>query len=265
MTARLFDIGAYLARIGHGGPEAPSLALLTSLHEAHVGAIPFENLDVLLGRPILLELDAVQAKLVAARRGGYCFEQNTLFRGALEALGFRVTPLAARVRLGASAPRPRTHMLLLVALPEGPFVADVGFGGDGPVHPFPLVEGRETWTGATGCRLRREADLWVLAGNTDGHWLDLYAFTLEPQYAVDYEMASHFTSTYPRSPFRETLTAQRSWPERRILLRDRTLTVRSGRHAEATSIRDPRHLLELLDQEFGLSFPPGTRFPVPKF
>ncbi len=257
-------LDAYLERTGVPAPLAPSVEALGNLQQAHVGAIPFENLDILLGRPILLDLRSLQAKLVAGRRGGYCFEQNTLFRAVLERLGFEVTSLAARVRNGATAVRPRTHMLLRVDLPEGPFVADVGFGADGPVRPLPLGEGREHWVGPVGHRLRREHGLWVLEGNTAGAWVDFYAFTLEPQYPVDFEMANHFTSTHPRSPFVNTLTAQRSWPERRVILRNRDLTVREGRGAETTTVRDPEHLLEVLEHHFGLVFPPGTRFSRPE-
>ena len=221
LPASGFDLDAYLDRIAYRGELEPSLSLLTSLHEAHVGAIPFENLDILLGKPIGLDLAAVQAKLVTGRRGGYCFEQNILFRGALEELGFRVTSLAARVRSGATALRPRTHMLLQVDLAEGPFLADVGFGGDGPVHPLPLVAEPEGGTSANEFQLHRDGELWVLSGNATGQRTDLYAFTLEPHYAVDFEMANHFTSTHPRSPFLQTLVVQRSWPDRRVILRGR--------------------------------------------
>jgi N-hydroxyarylamine O-acetyltransferase len=117
-----------------------------------------------------------------------------------------------------------------------------------------------------GHRLRREGgDLWVLEGNTEGEWGDLYAFTLEPQHPIDFEMANHFTSTYPRSAFVNTLTVQRSWPERRAILRNRDLTIREGRVAETLTVRDPEHLLEVLDDRFGLAFPPGTRFSRPEF
>jgi N-hydroxyarylamine O-acetyltransferase len=259
------DLDAYLARIGERAPLAPSLEGLGALHCAHCAAIPFENLDILLGRPIGLDLPSLEAKLVHARRGGYCFEQNTLFRAALEALGFRVIALAARVRVGTTEVRPRTHMLLRVELPEGAFLADVGFGGDGPVLPLAFAEGTETWLGRTGHRLRREGDLWVLQGNTAGDWADLYAFTLEPHFPVDFEMANHFTSTWPRSPFVLNLAAQRSWPERRAILRNRELVVREDGASTATSIRDPEHLLAVLDGVFGLAFPPGTRFRQPEF
>jgi N-hydroxyarylamine O-acetyltransferase len=259
------DLESYLRRTGAAAPLAPSLSALRLLQQAHVAAIPFENLDLLLGREIRLDVDSLQAKLVAGRRGGYCFEQNTLFQAVLQRIGFDVTPLAARVRVGATGVRPRTHMLLRVDLPEGPFAADVGFGADGPLHPLPLEAGREVWVGATGHRLRLEGSVWVLEGDFGEGWTDLYAFTLEAQHPVDFEMANHFTSTHPRSPFLNSLTAQRSLPERRLILRNRELQVREGRLTEATTIRDPEHLLEVLDRHFGLAFPAGTRFSKPEF
>jgi len=156
-------------------------------------------------------------------------------------------------------------MLLRVEVPEGAFLADVGFGGDGPVLPLPFAEGTETWLGRTGHRLRREGDLWVIEGNSAGEWADLYAFTLEPQHPVDFEVANHYTSTWPRSPFVLNLTAQRSWPEKRAILRNRDLVVREDGESTATTLRDPDHLLEVLDAVFGLAFPPGTRFRQPEF
>jgi N-hydroxyarylamine O-acetyltransferase len=259
------DLPAYLLRIGYSGPAAPTLEVLTALHQAHVAAVPFENLDILLGRPIALDLPHLQAKLVGARRGGYCFEQNTLFAAALERVGFHVTALAARVREG---PRvlPRNHMLLLVHLPEGPWVADVGFGGDGLLRPQPLTPGAETRVEDAGWRFHtEEGGLWVLEGNTGAGWEDLYAFTLEPQLPVDFEVANWYMSTYPRSPFVQSLTAQRSEPGRRTVLTNRELVRRGGGKKEASPIRDPEHLLEVLDGAFGLPFPPGTRFSRPEF
>jgi len=265
MPAAALDTAAYLGRIGVGAPAAPTPAALALLHEAHCTAVPFENLDILLGQPIRLDLASLQAKLVAGRRGGYCFEQNTLFQAALEALGFRVTPLAARVRAGATGVRPRTHMLLRVDLDAGPFLADVGFGADGLLRPLPLAAGAELKVGPCAHRLAREGDLFVLQARTTAGWSDLYAFTLERQYPVDYEVANHFTSTHPQSIFVLGLTAQRSWPERRALLRNRELVVRGADGQRVTSVRDPGHLLELLATVFDLAFPPGTRFSKPDF
>jgi N-hydroxyarylamine O-acetyltransferase len=266
MPPAALDTAAYLRRIGVGAPAAPTPAALALLHEAHCTAVPFENLDILLGRPIRLDLDSLQRKLVDGRRGGYCFEQNSLFEAALEALGFRVTPLAARVRAGATGVRPRTHMLLRVDFESGPFLADVGFGGDGLLRPLPLAVGAELQVGPFAHRLTREGDgPFVLQSRTPAGWGDLYAFTLEPQHAVDYEVANHFTSTHPQSIFALSLTAQRSWPERRALLRNRELVVRGAAGERSTSVRDPEHLLELLATVFDLVFPAGTRFSKPDF
>jgi N-hydroxyarylamine O-acetyltransferase len=269
----MFDLDRYLERIGYEGPTEPSRETLDALHESHVAAIPFENLDILLGRPILLDLDSLQRKLVDERRGGYCFEQNTLFRAALEAIGFLVTSLAARVRVGPPVVRPRTHMLLRVELPEGPFLADVGFGGDGLMRPLPLEAGPELAIGPSVHRLRREAEAFVLegkfAGNGGGEgageWSDLYLFTLEPHYPIDFEMANHFTSTYPTSIFRNSLTAQRSRRDRRAILRNRELVLRGVGATETVAVRDPDELLEILEHHFGLAFPAGTRFAKPEF
>lgn len=259
-----FALKPYLDRIRYASEPLADLRTLNSLHEAHLAAVPFENLDILLGKPILLGLDALQRKLVADRRGGYCFEQNTLFRAALETIGFRVTSLAARVRIGARVVRPRTHMLLRVETDEGSHIADVGFGGDGPLHPLPLDD-TDPDEDATH-RLTREGDgWWVLLGRVTGDWTELYAFTLEPHYPVDFEMANHFTSTYASSPFVQFLTAQRTWRDRRAILRDRELQIVSRGTTERLEVRDPDHLLEILASHFDLSFPPGTRFSRPEF
>ena len=125
-----FRLDDYLARIGFRGSVEPNFATLAALHCQHVNAIPFEGLDPLVGLPVNLDLGALQRKLVRSRRGGYCFEQNILFKAALETIGFKVTGLTARV-LWMSPPDsplgPKTHMLLKVDLPDGPRLADVGF------------------------------------------------------------------------------------------------------------------------------------------
>ena len=125
------DLKAYAGRIEHKGQLAPNLATLQALHLAHATHITFENLDLLMGKPIRLDLESLAAKLIQGGRGGYCFEQNALFAGALEEIGFRVTRLAARVRMGSQKITPRTHMLLAVDIAGECYLADVGFGDDG--------------------------------------------------------------------------------------------------------------------------------------
>jgi N-hydroxyarylamine O-acetyltransferase len=261
------DLEAYFRRVGYAGPREVGPAVLAALTEAHASTIPFENLDILLGKRILLDLASLQAKLVSGRRGGYCFEQNTLFSAVLRLLGFRVTPLAARVRSGApaGAVRPRTHMLLAVDLPDGRYLADVGFGGDGPLRPLRLAAGEETMAGLSRFRLRREGPVWVLEGDPGDGWRDLYAFTEEPQEPVDFEVANWFTSTWPTSPFVTGLVAQRQTPRLRAMLRDRELTLRDGEGVRTETIGDAGRLVDVLGERFGLSFPPGTRFSAPSF
>jgi N-hydroxyarylamine O-acetyltransferase len=258
-----FDLDAYLARIGYAGDLAPTRDVLAALHLAHASHIPFENLDILLGRPIRLDLEGVQAKLVRGRRGGYCFEQNTLFAAALEGLGFRVTPLAARVRYGATRLSPRTHMLLKVDLEEGPWLADVGFGGEGLLGPIPLASGRVVRQFARSYRVVVDGGLWVLQCLRAGSWMDFYAFTTEPQYAVDFEVANHFTSTHPSSHFLRTPTAQLPTPEARHILRGPELTIERGEEVRRRTIEDDEELLSVLSETFGLDFPPETRFRPP--
>jgi N-hydroxyarylamine O-acetyltransferase len=235
--------------------------VLDRIHQAHATTIPFENLDILLGRPIRIDLESLQAKLVRGLRGGYCFEQNTLFAAALERIGFRVTTLAARVRFGSTRVSPRTHMLLKVDFDDGPRLADVGFGGDGLLKSLALEPGRESrqfhWT----YRIVEEGDGLVLQSLQPEGWLDLYFFTLEPHFAADYEMANHYTSTYPTSFFRQGPIAARPTPEARYRLRGRELSVERGGETTRRELADDEELLSVLSSTFGLNFPPGTRFP----
>src|SRR5919198_5965296 len=118
-------LDSYLERVGYTGDLRPTYEVLEALHLAHATHIPFENLDILAGRPIRLDLESLEAKLVKARSGGYCFEQNALFAGVLDAIGFDVTRLAGRVRYRVSFVLPRTHMTLLVNVEGGTWLADV--------------------------------------------------------------------------------------------------------------------------------------------
>jgi N-hydroxyarylamine O-acetyltransferase len=215
------DLDAYLARVGLAGRPAATPRGLRVLHRAHATSIPFENLDILLGRPIRLDLDALQDKLVRRRRGGCCHEQNLLLAAALERLGFGVTRLAARAYRGPGSVAPRTHMTLRVEASGTGWLADVGFGGEGLIDPLPMADGAVTaqagWNHALDRDPRRG---WVLRALGSDGWLEVYSFTTEPQHRVDYEVANHYVSTHPRSPFVAQLVAQRSAPDRRLTLRD---------------------------------------------
>ncbi len=259
---RMLDVPAYLRRIAYRGELAPSRATLDALHLAHVTAIPFENLDVLRGVPIRIDLRSLQAKLVAGNRGGYCFEQNTLFAAVLEHLGFRVTRLAARVRRGTDRVLPRTHMTLRVDLDDVRLLADVGFGADGILLPVELDGGPSRQYAAT-YRVFDAGDVQVLQVRNGETWEDLYAFTHEPQLPVDYEIANYYTSTHPASRFTQVLTAQRLSPDVRRILRDRDYIEIRGETSTTRVVADDDELLAVLAEAFGLRFAAGTRF-IPK-
>ena len=256
------DLAAYLARIGHAAPEGgwtPDAPTLAALHLAHATSIPFENLDVLAGRPIRLDLDALQAKLVGGRRGGYCFEHNRLFAAVLENLGYRVRRLAARVRHRATRILPRTHMLLLVDTEDGTWVADVGFGGEGLMLPVPFGRGAVSSQFAWSYRVGAEGPGWVMQARRGNAWEDLYAFTLEPQEDADFEMANHYTSSHPESRFMTTLTAQLPGPEVRRILRNRAYAELRGDEVEGRELA-PEELLSTLRGTFGIDVPEGATF-----
>jgi N-hydroxyarylamine O-acetyltransferase len=255
------DLHAYLQRIGYMGDLEPTHAVLEALHLAHATHIPFENLDVLLRRPIRLDLESLQNKLVKAKRGGYCFEQNLLFAAALKEIGFSMQQLAARVRVGAQRILPRTHMLLLVSIDTATWLADVGFGAEGLLLPVRSGTGQESRQFAWTYRVVQEAGRWLLQALGKESWLDLYEFTLEPQHLIDYEMANHYVSTHPDSRFVQTLTAQRLAPTARHILRNRELTLDSGATVTRRTLTDDDELLAVLAETFQLPFAPGTRFP----
>ncbi|MGW0555291.1 arylamine N-acetyltransferase family protein [Streptomyces sp. NPDC002926] len=208
------DLAAYLRRTGCTeyleGAE-PDGATLRTVHRAHAAAIPFENLDVALGRPISLDIASLQDKLVGRRRGGYCYEQNLLFAAVLERIGFAVTGLGARVRMGERKLRPVTHMALRVEADGEPWLCDVGFGGEGLLEPIPLRDGAEVRQGGWTFSIAREDNevRALRALHPDG-WFDLYGFTMEECFPVDYAVMSHYTSTHPRSPFVSRAVVQRT-------------------------------------------------------
>jgi N-hydroxyarylamine O-acetyltransferase len=226
-----FDLPSYLTRIGYDGPLEPTAETLAGLHRAHVAAIPFENLDLLLGRGISVDLGRVQTKLVTNRRGGYCYEHGLLFAAALERLGYFVRRLLARIGDNQQRPRPRTHMTLLVDAEDGPWLADVGFGA-GLLEPLPWNQAGKAHRqgGWTYQLLFRPGEAWQLRQRTDGGWSTLYSFTDEPQHAADIEMANHFTATHPSSPFVGHAVVMRKTAGTHRRLLDRRLATTSPDH-----------------------------------
>jgi N-hydroxyarylamine O-acetyltransferase len=259
LAVPVFALDAYLARIGHTGPLSADADTLFALHRSHVDAIPFENLDIQMGRGISLDPVALQAKLVGHRRGGYCFEQNRLFAMALESAGFAVSTLEARVRARPpGALLPRTHMVLGVALGGRRWLADVGFGGDGLIEPV-RVDGGDARQLESSYRVRPEGPLSVLQRRTEAGWEDLYAVLPDPVHPIDFEVANWYTSTHPDSAFVLTLTAQRITNGARHVLRNLTYSVVRGAARETTQIART-DLVPLLAGTFGIDVPAAQTF-----
>lgn len=260
------DLDAYFSRIGYDGSRAPTLDTLRAIHGAHAEAIPFENLDVLLGRPVLLEPSAVFRKLVTDCRGGYCFEQNILLASVLRTLGFQVTPLIARVRwqVPPRVATPQTHMLLRIDLDGRAWLADAGFGSVGLTTPIALEADVEQGSAGERRRLIRDGRKLVQQVRFTDEWLDVYLFTLDEIPPVDFEVGNWYTSTHPASRFRQNLIVARVDGDRRIAVQNGEFTVRRvGGAAEKRPISSPDELLAILAEHFGLHFPAGTRFGPP--
>ncbi|MFJ9809337.1 arylamine N-acetyltransferase [Streptomyces sp. NPDC101158] len=247
------DLDAYLARIGYSGGLTPDLATLRALHRAHVEAIPFENLDVALGRRISLDVKDLEAKLVGRRRGGYCYEQNGLLAAALERIGFQVAGRGARNRTRGDALTPITHALLVVTVDGEQWLADAGFGWQGPLEPVPLTDGarveQDGWVFGVGS----EADgVHVLRTLRPEGWTDLYSFAPHALYPVDFELMNHYSSSHPRSRFLGQVVAHLPGAEiRRALVRDRLTSTRVDRGPEERRV-GPAELAGTLAEIFGI-------------
>jgi N-hydroxyarylamine O-acetyltransferase len=271
------DLDAYFARIGYRGDRAPTVTTLQALSLAHVRSIPFENLDVLLGRGIDLDPVAVEHKLVHARRGGYCFEQNSLFLHVVRALGFDAQPLSARVRVGRTRDYTpaRTHVFVRLEIDGESWLADVGVGASSLTSPLRLKLDVEQLTAHEPRRITALGDWhgWsqrdpnavlfhqVRHGDT---WSDVCEFTLEEMPEIDRVVGNWYTSAHPRSHFSERLIAARATEHGRLVLVNRELTRRThDGAATTTTITSAAQLLAVLADDFGIHLPAETRFAIP--
>ncbi|WP_354686167.1 arylamine N-acetyltransferase [Cupriavidus necator] len=254
------QLDAYLARLGIAAPPSPTLEALDTVLAAHLASIPFENIDPLLRRPVRIEPDAVFDKLVTRRRGGYCFEQNTLLAAALTALGFSVTPLAARVRWGVpdDVPTMTSHMLLRVEVAHQSYLADVGFGGPTPFRAMPLSAPMDDSFPYRLVNSPPEAagtafHSYDLEARGDAGWIKIYRFDLTPQPWIDYVSRNWYVSTHPDSLFLRRLMAARTDAGTRVTLADGELAERapdgSVRHQRLDSAEA---VVQVLSERFGI-------------
>ncbi len=211
-----FNLPAWLERIGYTGPLQPTLSTLASVVTASSRAIPYENIDVLLGQPPKLDIKSLQDKMVTNGRGGFCFEQTLLLRAGLRAMGFAATGLLARVILGlpADSERIAAHGAVRIDLPEGPFLVDVGFGNLTPTAPLRLCPNVKQDTPHEPMRFVPFGDELVLQAERGGEWINLYRLCNHVPLDADYLVSNWFVSTHPGSLFPANMIAARPGPAR---------------------------------------------------
>jgi N-hydroxyarylamine O-acetyltransferase len=263
-----FNLSAYLRRIGWSGGTDPTLDTLRGLILAHTGAIPFENFDVLLGRPIRLDIESVQEKLVQRKRGGYCFEHVTLFAAALEQLGFAPVRHTARVVLFApAAAASRTHMILKVPVGSGTYIADPGFGAFVPRVPVPLLDEPEPdpaeVVDAIGHTMQRDGRYTVLRIHTLEGVRNGWVTTFDTDNLVDFEVGNHFTSTHPCSPFVNNIMLQAITKDGRVTAMNRDVKFWRNGMAREKQIETRSELRRLVIDHFGFDLPEIEGLVVP--
>jgi N-hydroxyarylamine O-acetyltransferase len=246
------DIDAYLERINYRGPLEPTAETLRRLQVAHLLAVPFENLSIHAGEPIVLDDEALFDKVVARRRGGFCYELNGLFAALLRALGFEVEMLSAAVWGSAGKfGREFDHMALLVNLEER-WLADVGFG-ESFVEPLRLDERGVQTQGARAFRIDREGDrLTLLKRDEGGDWVAQYRFSLTPHVYADYAEMCLYQQTSPESHFTQGRVCTRLTPEGRVTLSRLRLITTDGDGRRERELAGEQEFEEALREHFGV-------------
>ena len=245
------DTEAYLKRIHYDGSRTPTLANLIGLHRTHLLNVPFENLDIHLGRPIVLDGDKIIHKIVERRRGGFCYELNGAFCSLLRVLGFEVSMLSAAVAGDeGSYGRPFDHMALLVELDE-PWLADVGFG-DSFREPLRLTDREEQQQGDEAYRLSDAGEYLILERREAGMWHAQYRFTLQPHDLQDYAGMCHYHQTSAESTFTQRRTCTRATPDGRITVTGLRLITTIRGDKKERELADDQEWRGVLRQHFGI-------------
>jgi N-hydroxyarylamine O-acetyltransferase len=251
VDSQSMNLSAYLERINYIGSLEPTVQTLYALHRQHLLHIPYENLDIHLGRRLELNQEHIFEKLVTQKRGGWCYEMNTLFAWALRELGFEVTLLSGAVnrdKFGADVEG--THLLLLVEL-EQAYLVDVGFG-DLP-EVVPLKEGSYTYDFLT-VRLTKDAECWTLH-NHDYGGAKMFDFTLQPRQLADFAAQCHRQQTSPDSGFVKTTVCQIFNHSGFATLRGAVLQTVTKEGVVKRTLDSEKEYEKVLRQMFGLELP----------
>ncbi len=244
----------YLARIAASTPSGPTAEALRELHAAHLRAVPFENLDIDRGVPIVLERERILKKVVADRRGGFCYELNTAFHWLLTELGYRVSLLSAEVaRPEGGFGIPFDHMTLLVEIDGDEWLADVGFG-DSFLHPLRFVEAEVHEEPEYRYRLTRHEPYWHLerASNDGDDYGVQYRFTTAPRLLADYRGGCEYHQTSPDSSFTQKVVATRALEDGRVTVTRDRIILRRGKNKSEIPLVDDQAWNEALARHVGI-------------
>src|SRR6202158_4322853 len=259
--AAAMDVQAYLRRIDYQGSLTPDIDLLRSLHRAHLFTVPFENLDIHLGREIVCDEGRILRKIVNEKRGGFCYELNGAFAALLRALGFRVTLLSCRVAREDGRYGPQFDPLTLRVDLEDPWLADGGFG-DCFLEPLRLESRLEHEQSGRVYRLTSRmtspppADaVFGLEVMAEGRWKTEYAFTLQPRELSDFAGMCHYHQTSPESHFTRQRICSLATPEGRLTLSDKNLIETRGASRQETSLSGDHEWQAKLRELFGVVLP----------
>ena len=253
----MFDVASYLDRIAYTGSTTPSIDTLRALHRAHMVSVPFENLDIALGRKIITDEDAVVRKVVERRRGGFCYELNGAFAALLHAMGFRVTLLSARVSRSGGEEGPDFDHLTLRVDPRADlkdsWLADVGFG-ELFLEPLRMEVGTEQSDPEGDFRLTQlEERLQLEKAEPDGRWKPQYSFTLQPYRLQAFSDRCHYHQTSPDSSFTQDRLCTRATPDGRITLAEMKLIVTRDGHREERTLSSEEERSQVLLEQFGIT------------
>lgn len=251
------DIDSYLRRIGYCGSREPTAETLKQLHLAHMFAVPFENLDILLGRPITLSLPLFYDKIIQHRRGGFCYELNGLFGWLLEQLGFTVVHLSARVFNGSQPGPEFDHLVLLVEMEER-LIVDVGFG-DSFLEPLSLDSGAEDVQYGCSYRLIKSGPDRLLQRRRTSTWESQYIFSLAPHQLTEFSTMCQYQQTSPESAFKRKSLCSLATRDGRITLSKNRLIITTGGQRQEQTVADEKEYRNLLKSKFGIEFEKGIR------
>jgi N-hydroxyarylamine O-acetyltransferase len=244
------DVQSYLARVGYKGPTSPTLETLRAIHYAHLLAVPFENLDIALGRKIALDEDSFIRKIAERRRGGFCYELNGAFAALLQALGFRVTRLSARVARSDGGESPEfDHLALRVELDET-WLADVGFG-ESFLEPLRIKPGVEQMDRAGTFRtVERDRGLLVEKKQADGSWKGQYSFPFQSRRLEEFAGICEYHQRSPQSQFTQNKICSRATPQGRITLAGMKLIVTCNGEREERLLKSEQEWRDTLRERF---------------